>query len=221
MKIALNIFTNSTSSSPSTDIIRQTIMSFWDTFESIPLTIYVDENPNKEKFLEYYINLSQLFPEIKIIKTQSLSEGYIKSVKDSKDDFLFQLEHDFVFNKDLIKHNLEYITHIMKIENIYHLRFNKRNNTVALWDTYLESCEALYYDGINSSIEYCETPCLSNNPHIIHVKKYREKCLPFLKVVSGSKGIEENLLNKGLTGCIYGGAGYPATIIHQDGRSSK
>ena len=68
---------------------------------------------------------------------------------------------------------------------------------------------------------YCETSCLSNNPHIIDVKKYREICLPLLKMESGSKGIEENLSHKGLTGAIYGGLNYPATIIHQDGRNHK
>ena len=70
-------------------------------------------------------------------------------------------------------------------------------------------------------MSYCETSCLSNNPHIIDVKKYREKCLPLIQVKPGSKGIEENLTHVGLTGGIYGPKGYEKTVKHIDGRRSK
>lgn len=220
MKISLNIFTNCTNSAPDTDMIKKTLHSFWDSFEPIPLNIYVDENPNRDKFQEYYKNLSELFPEIKITKTNSLSDGYIRSIQNSKDDYLFQCEHDWLFNNDLIKHSLEEICYMMNKNDIYHMRFNKRSNIPLLWDSKLVEKSSILEKRCLKFM-YCETPCLSNNPHIVDVKKYHKKCLPFLKLEPGSKGIEEHLTNKGLTGCIYGEAGYPATIIHQDGRNHK
>ena len=213
MKIALNIFTNSTASSPSTDIIRRTYDSFCDTFGyNYPVTVWCDIHPNIDKFPEYITRLKKIFPEV--VTTNSLSDGYSKSVKYTDTEFLFQLEGDWIFNKDLIKHSLEEICDEMEFRGLYHFRFNKRPNVVALWDTELKE-----FNG--NDVVYCETPCLSNNPHIIAVKKYREICLPRLKLESGSKGIEEHLTNKGLTGAIYGGKNYPSCIIHQDGKFSK
>ena len=213
MKIALNIFTNSTASSPSTDIIRRTYDSFCDTFGyNYPVTVWCDIHPNIDKFPEYITRLKKIFPEV--VTTNSLSDGYSKSVKYTDTEFLFQLEGDWIFNKDLIKHSLEEICNEMYRWNVYHMRFNKRSNIVHLWDTELK-------ERVAGKVIYCETPCLSNNPHIINVKKYREKCLPLLRVESGSKGIEENLSHKGLPGAIYGGLNYPATIHHIDGRSHK
>ena len=103
----------------------------------------------------------------------------------------------------------------METAGLYHLRFNKRQNVVSGWDIGLTQME------LQAGIVWCETSVLSNNPHIIDVKKYREKCLPLLQIKPGSKGIEENLTHVGLVGAIYGLKDYPATVHHIDGRRSR
>ncbi len=217
MKISLNLFTNSTLSAPRTDIIQRTYDSFCETFgNEYPVTVYCDPHPNYKQGKYYIEALEKIFPVV--IKTDSLSDGYVQAVKNSDADFCMMLEHDWIFNKLHVTHPLEQICHVMKSEGIYHLRFNKRQNVVQGWDIGLNE---KYFRDDFTHLSYCETSCLSNNPHIIDVKTYREKCLPLIQVKSGSKGIEENLTHVGLVGAIYGGLNYPATVKHQDGRRSR
>jgi len=164
----------------------------------------------------YFEALQKIFPVV--YKSDSLSDGYKKSVEQSDSDYIFMLEHDWEFNKSLIKHSLEEITAVMSTHSIYHLRFNKRQNIVSGWDIGLTE---KYYPLNGKVFQWCETSCLSNNPHIIDVKTYREKCLPLLQIKPGSKGIEENLTHVGLTGAIYGPKGYEKTVNHIDGRRSR
>jgi len=218
MKISLNIFTNSTLSAPRTDIIRKTYDSFCDTFgNEYPVTVYCDSHPNFKAFKYYFEALQKLFPVV--YKTTSLSDGYVKSVNNTDADYLFQLEGDWIFNKHLIKHSLEEIAAVMSAHGLYHLRFNKRANVVSGWDIGLKEKKCFYSRELE--LTYCETSVLSNNPHIIDVKKYRQKCLPLIEIKSGSKGIEENLMHVGLVGCVYGEKNYPATVHHIDGRRSR
>ena len=214
MKISLNIFTNSTLSAPRTDIIERTYKSFIDTFGAdYPVTVYCDPHPNYKQGKYYIEALEKLFPVV--IKTDSLSDGYIKAVNNTDAEFMIMWEHDWSINKNLIYHSIENICQAMKLENIYHLRFNKRQNIVSGWDIGLTEVNCDF------GFDYCRTSVLSNNPHIIQVKPYREKCLPLIEVKPGSKGIEENLTHCGLTGAIYGGINHPATVKHQDGRRSR
>lgn len=213
MKISLNLFTNSTLSAPRTDIIRRTYDSFCDTFgHEYPVTVWCDPHPNYKQG-KYYIEELQKFFNV-VFKTESLSDGYIRAVESADSDYMFMLEHDWEFNKSLIKHSLEEICIVMGEYNIYHMRFNKRQNIISGWDIGLKEKYA-------GDMSYCETSCLSNNPHLIDVKKYREKCLPLIQVKSGSKGIEENLTHVGLVGGVYGGRDYPACVKHIDGRRSR
>ena len=215
MKIELNIFTNSTLSAPRTDIIERTYKSFIDTFGAdYPVTVYCDPHPNYKQGKYYLEALEKLFPVV--IKTDSLSDGYIKAVRNTDAEFCVMLEHDWQFNKPLIKHSLEEICKTMASHGLYHIRFNKRSNVISGWDIGLTEKHVPLRD-----FTWCETSVLSNNPHIIQVKPYREKCLPLLQVKPGSKGIEENLTHCGLTGAIYGGLNYPATVKHIDGRRSR
>lgn len=217
MQIALNIFTNSTLSAPRTDIIRKTYDSFCETFgRDYPVTVYCDSHPNFKMLKSYFEELKKIFPVVN--KTNSLSDGYIKSVKNSDADFIFQLEGDWIFNKERIRHNLEEICFVMSQNNLYHLRFNKRDNIISGWDVGLN--ERHYNDG-KRYLHFCETSVLSNNPHIIDRKKYIEKCLPLVQIKPGSKGIEENLSHVGLVGAIYGPIGYKKTVHHIDGRRSR
>jgi len=217
MIISLNLFTNSTLSAPRTDIIRRTYDSFCDTFGSeYPVTVWCDPHPNYKQGKYYIEDLKKIFPVVNV--TGSLSDGYKKSILNTDSEFLFQCEHDWSFNKSLIKHSLEEIASVMSAHGLYHLRFNKRQNIVSGWDIGLTE---KYYPLNGKVFQWCETSCLSNNPHLINVKTYREKCLPLIQVKSGSKGIEENLTHVGLTGAIYGPREYPACVRHIDGRRSR
>lgn len=207
--IELNIFTNCTASAPDTEIIERTFKSFCNTFGKIYTRCFVDRNPNVTCFGDYRKRLENLFDEV--IDSKCLSDGYIKSIYESEADYLFQLEHDWIF-LDNINHSLDGILNFMSDKNIYHLRFNKRENTVKAWDKYLEEKN---YKGF----DYCITPQLSNNPHIIDRVQYLE-IGQRIEIKPGSKGIEEKLSWKDLRGVIYGPLNYPATIKHLDGRKS-
>ncbi len=217
MKISLSLFTNSTLSAPRTDIIRKTYDSFCETFgNEYPVTVYCDSHPNFKMFKYYFEALQKIFPVV--YKTTSLSDGYIKSINDADADYLFQLEGDWIFNKLHVLHSLEQICHVMKNEGLYHFRFNKRQNVIQGWDIGLT--EKYFRDNF-TDMSYCETSCLSNNPHLINRALYAEKCLPLIEIKPGSKGIEENLTHVGLTGGVYGEKNYPATVHHIDGRRSR
>ena len=211
-KVELHIFTNSAANSPSTKIIMQTYKSFCDTFGPvIPAGVWMDSKPNVRKAMKYKENLTKQFRVVH--SCESLSDGYINAVKSSTADYLFCLEHDWVFKKEFIHHDLEQIIDCMKAQNVYHMRFNKRANELKGWDTTLE--ENSYGD-----FKWCKTNILSNNPHIIN----RKKILDFINkkyivVKPGSKGIEEVISAKPETwGAIYGPLGHPNTVWHTDGK---
>lgn len=210
--IELNIFTNCTRSAPDVSHIMRTYESFCFTFDNcrqIPVTIYLDKNPNLLAFPEYKENLSRYFENI--IVTCSLSEGYVHSINNSEADYLFQLEHDWTFNNNIPHSLCEIINNIDEL-GIYHFRFNKRQNIIAVWDK--EMTESSFGD-----FKYCISNNLSNNPHIINRKKYIDELCNHIKIKPGSKGIEEELNNQGIyKSMLYGPAGYPATVSHTDGR---
>jgi len=209
MKIELNIFTNSGFSSPSTEFIEKTFDSFETTFDYTgSVKVWCDPNPNLISSDQYIDNLEKLFKNVSI--TSSLSDGYIQAVKQSDADFLFMLEHDWTFNRN-IKHSLEEICTLMEKEELMHLRFNKRKNKAVRSDTSLLERKAF--------IPYCITPFISNNPHIIHRQTYIELALNNVKNEPGSKGIEYWISqNPNISGAIYGGLAYPNTVYHIDGR---
>lgn len=212
MNFELHIFTNSTVSAPSTTIIETTYESFCKCFneEIIPIVWY-DPKPNTDNADEYLINLKKIFPNVNL--TTSLSDGYIKAITNSSAEFLFMLEHDWHFMPN-ITHSLNEICDLMTNDNIVHLRFNKRDNCPVRADKRLQE--------VKSSITYCITPFLSNNPHIIKKDLYLEKALPYIKNESGSKGIEQRLQKvKSIEGAIYGPLNYTNTIKHLDGRKSN
>lgn len=214
MKIGLSIFTNCTASAPNTDMIKRTYDSFCDCFQDdLPVKIWMDKNPNISQSKNYWENLLKIFPIVRV--NNSLSENYVSSVRDSDADYLFQLEHDWHFNKAQIIHSLKEITEIMHDQGIYHFRFNKRSNKIAVWDTQMQEMD---YHGF----KYCVCNNLSNNPHIIDRKKYVKEIINDIEIVPGSKGIEEVLNRTGkYYTAIYGGLNHPATVTHLDGRKEE
>jgi hypothetical protein len=212
MKIELNIFTNSIPSAPEIKMIEKTYNSFVDTFGLISDTrIWYDPKPKIEKASEYRKNLEIFFSK-KVIDTFSLSDGYIKAIKTSDSDFMFMLEHDWFFEKNLITHSLEEIAEEMILNEITHFRFNKRKNEIKNQDRWIK-------EGKYKKVPFCYTPYLSNNPHIIYRKLYLEKEFPKIKLEKGSKGIEHNLYRT--EGAIYGPLGFPNTITHLDGKEQE
>ena len=205
----LNIFTNCHASSPDIGIVLQTYNSFINTFGPMSATIYIDPNPHNSRYVEY-CNRLRTIPNCTVVKTESLSDGYVKSIKNSTADYLFQLEGDWIFN-DNINHSLRQIIKFMSATGCYHFRFNKRSNFVSGWDKMM--CESEFM-----GIKYCVSNNISNNPHIIDRKKYLNEFIDYIKIVQGSKGIEEQLNKYELSTCIYGGHGHDATIKHLDGR---
>lgn len=211
MNIALNIFTNCTSTAPNTDTIRRTYDSFCDCFGGeFPVVVWIDPHPVVNKCEKYAENLLKMFDNIK--KRQSLSDTYKSSIEYNDSDYLFQLEHDWQFNKNLINHSLSELTEIMSQNNIYHLRFNKRANLKAGWDTQFKENEF-------SGVKFCVSNNISNNPHIIDRKRYLKDHINHIKILPGSKGIEEELNATGkYYSAVYGPLNYPATVTHTDGR---
>jgi hypothetical protein len=210
MNVELNIFTNTHESSPGIRIVKNTYDSFVCTFGELPTTIYCDIHPNIDRSKEYIKNLEKVFD--RVIVTTSLSDGYLKSIENSKADYLFQLENDWIFN-DNIEHTLNEITDIMDALKIYHFRFNKRSNVISGWDSLM--VESQYMD-----FKFCSCNNLSNNPHIISRKRYDNDIKNYIQNKPGSKGIEECLNKYGLATVIYGGFGHSATIFHLDGKHS-
>ena len=212
MKIELNIFTNAIPSAPSTHMIEQTYNSFIERFGKIDnVRVWYHPAPNTESADQYRENLKKLFGDI-VTDTRSLSDGYIQSIKTSSSDFMFMLEHDWIF-LDNIVHSLEEITSTMKEHDIWHLRFNKRQNEAVGCDKWIQEK--------NFTVPVCFTPCVSNNPHIINKNQYIKTALPMIKISKTSQGIEGNISNKGLVAAIYGKENYPKTIKHLDGRERK
>lgn len=138
--------------------------------------------------------------------TTGLSDGYIQAIESCPDDYIFMLEHDWEFIQTP-DHRLPLIIEKMKADGIVHLRFNKRANEPVNADSWLKDMGW-----------YCETPFVSNNPHIIDRIAY----LGFLKngwIKSRRRsfGIEE-VISRHINGTIYGGIGYPAVVKHLRGR---
>jgi len=216
MTIELSLFTNCTRSAPKIDIIKRTYESFEKTFGKIPMKIYIDKHPYDQEYSQYKENLKHIF-QCEIIDVQSLSDGYIRSINESSADYLFQLEHDWIF-LDNIYHSLEQIMEVMKTDKQYHFRFSKHENRIVpelmKWQTIMTEMEC-------NGMKYVKTDNLSNNPHIIDRKFYKENMMNKIELSTGSKGIEENITKKGFVGCQYGGIGYPKTIQHLQGKKSQ
>ncbi len=143
--------------------------------------------------------------------TYGLAFGYKKSIVLSETEYAFQLEHDWYFSKQSIKHSLPALIEAMKAGNMEHLRFNKGKNVAGPCDVAIDEAEI---DGIS----FCRTPCRSNNPHLIHIPAYLQKRIHLIDPSrAGSRGVEENLYGMP-NSYIYGPLNYPATVEHNDGR---
>jgi hypothetical protein len=212
--IEINIFTNCGYYSPSLKIIKKTYDSFLTTFpnDEYKIRVFVDKNPYNNRLNKYLENLRKLFKDITI--TSSLSDGYIKAIQSSEADILFMIEHDWIFNTDLIAFSLLDIASNAPVDWV-HIRFNQFVNISKeaanpITDEIIQS--------VNNNENFCKTNKMSNNPHLIHKDRYIRYALKYVKHEKGNKGIEENLDNQGLKAYTFGKLGYPPTIRHTNGR---
>lgn len=221
--ISLHLFTNCTVLAPSTGTIRRTYESFAEVFAPLKPTVWYDPHPNRGMSNKYLANLKNHFDNIHI--TRSLSDGYTQAIRRSSSDMLFMLEHDWILHRDGITHSLDDIMEAMETGGIYHFRFNRFPNYprphTRMWDHTLEPVHTTLSDG--RVLDYCITPCCSNNPHILNRKKGLEHIKSgLIRCMSGSRGIEEIISrNKYTYGAIYGGMGYEPTVTHLDGRGRR
>lgn len=214
-KIHLNIFTNSSFNKDIFDILKRTKKSFDETFGKLEFTIYCDRNPNIISFDEYYNKLKKAFGKDNIIITNSLAEGYLHSINNAKTKYLFQLENDWEFNQDLIKHNLEEIIDLIEKNKIFYFAFNRNKNE---YSEHLKKWQTKFMP--HNDEFYCETDNISNMPHILEVKYYKNNLIKFIKDEGESNGIENNLEARGIMGAVYGPENYPPTINHTKGRGN-
>ena len=211
MDIELNIFTNCTGIYPNKITILDTYNFFKDFLGDIPIKIWVDPHPNKDKYSDYLSFLKKHFKEVN--KTKSLSDGYIKAINSCTHKFSFMLEHDWMFFKDRINHSLEEILFYMDKYKLPCLRFNKRSNKAKGWDHEPEELG-------DKNFKFCKTNCVSNNPHILNKALYiKNGYYDCINISTGTGGIEKELTRKkNLFGYIYGPLGHPNIISHLDGK---
>lgn len=206
----LNIFTNCSEYAPSIKIIKDTYLSYVRYF-GVPdsIDIYIDPKPFNERYKEYKENLEQYF-NIKVIETNGLADGYLKSLNNSDDDYIFQLEYDWSFQN--IKHSMGEIINLMKNTGIYNFRFNKSTYTP---ENYKSKYCSLAIQKEYNGIKYIETDCMSNNPHIIDRKYYLENIAKHIKPELGkSFGLEEVLNCREFRSCVYGTFGDEPCVKH-------
>lgn len=258
MNITIAFMTNYTLDIPNIMKQKQTIESFYNIFKPdkrIEINIFCDENPlsliegeftlfNGDKCndyktvgVEYEKKLKEInyLKDAKIIKTKSLCDGYIRAVKMCKTDYLFFLEHDWIF-LDNITHTIQELIKFMdNNKDINCILFNKLKNI----PTSFQSINFL-----KKEIPVCLTSRQSNNPNILRISHAKEVRLPLINEEGCSihKGIHYyNLLGfklphkcggieceltelcnskervKILGTVLYGRKGYKPTIIHSDG----
>lgn len=210
--MTLNIFSNCTNDILAEQTIHRTYKSYTDTFgEPTSLAIYVDPNPNPQHLDSYLDSIRKAF-NIEPIVTTGLADGFVQSINNAADEYIFQLEHDWLFQN--IEHSLDDIMKLVVDNDLFYMRFNQHPNRhyhwLRHWQTDLKPREG-----------YCLTDNLSNNPHILNVEYYQQHLLDRIDpTVKGAGLIEEVLTKKGYWGAVYGSYDHPATIIHIDGRKN-
>jgi len=95
-------------------------------------------------------------------------------------------------------------------------RFNSTGSGHPTAVRFYRACSWLEEQG--SRFAFCRTPCVSNNPHVIHCRRYLDTAMPYVRHSPGPRGIEEHLLNRGVAAAIYGRMGLAPTVRHLDGR---
>jgi hypothetical protein len=217
LRVSFNFFANVCEVDPAYYTLFPTAESVFATFgdpNGAPITVYVHPEPFPKSFDGYCVHVRRYFKKYggcTIVNTNGLSDGYLQSIQQAKTDYLFQLEHDWLFEKHLINHSLDTILEALSAAKANYMRFNKEPNGLTKYQLKIEQFEL-------GTVTVCNSYGRSNNPHIIDANLYREKFAGYIDTsLGGSKGVEE-LMPVFQGDYIYGPVGYPPTIKHFSGR---
>ena len=145
------------------------------------------------------------------------------AVRGSDKEFLFMLEHDWLFNKEHIPHTLDQIVDGMRKDNILHMRFNRKvhGNHPDVHASFGHDMDWVDYEG--SVFPYAMVNAVSNNPHIINRQRWLAEAAKHTHYVGFGQeyGLEEYLTGSPIRGAIYGPRGHPPTIVHTDGKNPE
>lgn len=176
--------------------------------------LFVDTTPNPSMADDYISRLENL--DVKggfdsVEKTKGLCDGNLKIGDKVKTPYILFLEHDWRFLPENINHSLAEILDWFEVDpQINYLRFNKRRNVPAGWDTNLVPHE---------SLPLVKTPAYSNNPNIISMSFY-DRVSQHIDCEGASKGggverkVPEHLCEGNY---IYGGMLHEPTVRHLPG----
>lgn len=221
----LNVFSNVSSPDPRDCLAQHAVLSFFETFVdcgadpgfAVTVRIFVDPNPNPARFEDWIGTIRAGIGAIpaEIVQTRGLIDGFAESLVRSEAAFAMQLEHDFVFRRQHIRHGLGALIAAMKAGRTSYLKFNKRTNRPKGFDFFMEPATL-------AGVPLCRISGRSNNPHLIDVDYYRRVALPLLRPAQGeSAGLESGLDQHVGGGYVYGGLGHPRTVEHLDGRNVR
>jgi hypothetical protein len=216
MQVDLNLFTNFTANRVEQLPLFETIQSFSRAFDLGSfqnVRVFCHAAPLSMKFEDLYAKLRECSPgrDVALYSTRSLADGYVRSLRVSDAEFVFQLEHDYCFDGGEVKHGVSAICRAMRSADIPYLRFNIHPN----FDNELDRISEFEMNGMAC----CKTVIFSNRPHLLNRAYALKNYVPVIDLSrGGSRGIEDRLTDQFRAGWIYGPYGHPAIIRHIDGR---
>jgi hypothetical protein len=214
----LNVFTNFSANRVEQLPICRTLRSFGTAFDFNSFSnirVFCHAAPLNIPFDALHEALLQAVPGriVELYSTRSLVDGYVRSLELSSAEMVFQLEHDYLFDANRIKHHVLDIAQAMRTAGIPYLRFNIGPNR----DNELDRVSPVGMAGI----PICKTLIFSNRPHLLDRAYALQNYVPRMnRAGRGSRGIEKKLTAAIGTGWIYGPFDYPPVIIHTDGHTA-
>ena len=164
-----------------TSLIERMIQSLYTHMGSYDIKHYIslDHDPHDEGSCIYLKNLQHLttiYPNLHIIVTvDGIRQSILNLVKSVQTEYFLYFEHDWEFVYPVDIQNLINIFDHNKTIN--YIRFNKRNNSQAGWDTIMKEYK---FD----STYLCATNAWSNNPYIARTDNWINNWLPLLEQYS-------------------------------------
>lgn len=219
-RINLNVFSNVASPDAADCLVPEAIRSYFDCFDGprgareTIIRVFIDPKPHRDNFARWQQAIRDRLPglRIEIVETIGVVDSFRKSIAMSECAWAMQLEHDFVFRREVIPHGLGEMIGALEAQEIEYLRFNKRRNMQVGYDVFMEEVPG-------SPVPICRINGRSNNPHLINVEYYRRVVLPHLHSEIGYRlGLEGGLERYIGGGHVYGPLGWPKTVQHLDGR---
>jgi hypothetical protein len=187
-------------SAPSTRIIENMISSLHQHVEGSQYMNHlifvdnnlVDNNPNKEQYINNLNKLRNQYPNLFIIDmpNSGLKTNYINGIKISTTPYLYFIEHDCFFLENIP--TTRFVTIMESNANINYIKLSKRNNMeTGGWDRKLEQDK-----NFNDIVK---TDSWTNHSHIVRRTKWVQDWLHIInpkKKAVNAHGVEEVLYTK-------------------------